>query len=297
MITLDKLKPGDIVPGDYRLTTKLSKHKYFMATWRATSTGGDDVALNLYSTTTYDSDPGYDPHDLHEAFEVLLPTLELLRTLPPTPGLAPLLNYIYDPDVLILVRKFYHDRLNDRYPAGKISADTVLENARQLATTFDALRRMVPEMSFFITPEHLMLEDDQVIVLDYGLEHLLKTIEYSYTGSRPVTARWNYEMGWYPSHLFKEGSIPPEYALALLYYYLRTGFGVFEHHDPALHAFSRINWDGITRYGEQGTLPDVLQNADSGEWSVIKAALARPTTFSSCAELVSALELALHSES
>ncbi len=280
MINSERLEAGEVIAG-YTLKQKLSKHKFFMSTWRATNPQGEDLALNIYSTTTYDGDHGFNAHDLHPPLQALLPTLDALKGLPPITGLAPLLDYHYTPQspVLALIRKFYPERLADHYLPGETAAADVMKLTGQIASVFDALRQHIPQMSFFITPEHLMLDGEQVMVVDYGIEKVLKTIDFSYYGARPLTARWRYEMGWYPSHFFT--TVPAEYALAMLYYYFRTGYGVFENRSipatdaavsPEYQPEYQIDWVALTRRGEQGDLPEPLQT-EKGEWAVIRRAL------------------------
>ena len=274
-------------------------------TYKARDATGNLVIVKEFFTSAF-VDTGID--DLRSGVNALLPQLQSLREFPGGVGTAPWLDMEDEGKVLRIVRPFYPMRLVDQFPPDPHNPPTVslLQAFRSMAEGIDQLSQYFPDMSFFICPGDLLGDGVTAVVADYGLVNLFNAIEGAYIGPRLLGKdffRWcNEAASCYPlgspTALINQlpGNIKPVFALASLYFYLRTGHGPFMVGMPStalegtLRAFMPF-WSANYRaeaYFRNGTLElDGLEL--EAERRILAQALDVKSLVKSCSELIDEL--------
>jgi hypothetical protein len=138
------LGPGDRLER-YILNGRLRRWDNSIQSWRASDSDGAEVVLRLYYMTAYERHYGYSSTDVSGVALALVPKLDSMISQRAGTGVAPWLRYHLNRDLNILIacRRYYPDRLVDRFPprdAGNEQSDPVLLRAlAEIASAVDAL--------------------------------------------------------------------------------------------------------------------------------------------------------------
>jgi hypothetical protein len=288
-------KPGDIVPGGYRLGERLGYKGFYIHSWRASDRHGKPVLLKIYHTVTSDDYPGA-PHDLRSQIEGFIWPIDSFVKLAPVMGLAPWITYHIDYAAkwLILCRKYYPDRLIDRFPVlraedrHKHPNQALLQAFQEIATGLDQLRQfMEPKsLTFNPSPDDLLMDGPDAVVADWGTVELEQLIEHSYDGPRPISESDSLAATCYGESLGPHGHADPQYCLAILYFYLRVGHSIFTPLSPGPDAAwdAYINHEAYLKTGQV----NLEELPNPRECEIIARALSVNATdrFTTCREFV-----------
>jgi hypothetical protein len=215
--------------------------------------------------TAYEGHYGCSSTDLRGVASALVPELNSMISQGVGTGIAPWLRYHLNRDlkVLIACRRYYPDRLVDRFPprsSGDEQRDPVLlRGLADIASAVDALGAQE------IDPNNLLMDGEHAFLSDFGpaLKRLGDEIRYA---SPPFLMR-------IPNPVLRSGW-GPQPNLAVFYYYLRTGVDE-----------KNLREDAATGELCLDALPDPLERA-----AVAKAMERNPAErFGSCAEFIAHL--------
>lgn len=213
------------IPGGYQLIAELGSQGSYIQTSRAKYANAE-VVVKLHSTFVQGERDLWTGNDLRDRVDRLCPYLDSLVAMPPTPGVAPWLQYhnLHRQCCFVICRRYYPERTIDRFrperevpdPLPSLDLVTAL---RSLATGLDYLSDRLGESYYpAITPNNIFMDGEQAVLVDYGLEELHDIIEQSYDGPRPVRVS--------PYDWLKFGSGRVETVLswlAAVYFHVRTG--------------------------------------------------------------------------
>jgi hypothetical protein len=299
---LIKIESGSDIPGGYRMIEKLGSIGFYINTWRAQDSNGQEVIVRFHWTAVHHDDfsPGPDMRDKISQFVV---QFERIINAPATVGLAPWLRYSCNPDdgYIFLVRQYYPTKLHERF--GSISEitditqrDELLTALKQLAEGLDNLYAKEKSITVDVHEDNLFVDGLQTVITDYGCPALRDLIETSYDGPRPLTVR-NFTNGQFVFLELTGGNVieKAQAALAAIYYRLRLGQSVFGDFTEEAKTTNVIQClmkarERVQAYlhTQQLELGNLLLPAEHS--AIIRALAIKPTErFRSCAEFVQSL--------
>lgn len=304
--------------GRYVLLRLLSSWAYIQS-WRARGDDGQDYVLRIFHSTYNQQGDGkwycgFDgmPHTFQAAddlrqYLVRYPAddVRTLMALPRHSNLAPLLNYELlnwkDAILGIVSRRFYPERLTDRFPANSEHPPlrSLLEIFFSLAQALDFLQDHMPNLNFDLAPGDLLLDGDTPVIADYALSKYNNSMD---SNNRMWSSRVEHEnRRSLVSNYSGTTKTEALYALATLYVYLRSRKMIFE--DPTApfptndDKMQRFVWlDGVfknaRKYEETGVL-SLPMLSDVDERAVVSKALMlkRSDRYPSCRSFVEALRV------
>lgn len=238
------MEPGDTIAW-HTLVEEIASIGWYIHVWRAQDGSRQDAVLWLFETVTGDDSLAPRIHDLWGDVAPLRRHLMALTRLEAMPGVAPWqeLHMPYRGRTLMLRRRWSPEMLTDRFPPAHTQnpdgtpARLFLEEMQDLAAGMDALHRTVyrPESPLRLLPRHLFMDGDSAVIADYGLDALIRVIEDSYDGPRPMYPLALAESLCYPDLAVHRASVAvdPVFALASVYFFLRTGHGAFARSVPS----------------------------------------------------------------
>ena len=255
-------------------------HTAAIQTWRALDTsitGHPELLLKIYSTRVFEGHYGFAPTT------ICLPQLDELMAHSHSPGVAPFLGYQVLPleHLLVCRRRCYPLRFIDCFPPG--SAHASVDPALWLAL-FDLAAGIDSLQPAGIALNNLLMDGSRAFLADWSpaLQSLTSAIEAE---SAPllVTAKstWNWNV------LFG-GAVGVQFALAALYYELRTNSTVFGPLDWRDRSGLNKGFLALSDYKVTGKVW-VDNLPDSRERSVIANALRKESLFPSCTAFVQEL--------
>jgi hypothetical protein len=271
---------GQCIAG-LELLERLGYHGAYIQTWKAAHPCDPDVSssramvvVRIVDAQTRDTDDyGREVHNLWAQIESLRPGLERNTGLAGR-GLIPL-ALAWDPEarLLILTRPFFPERFADRFPPcpTEPAPDEMITALGDTASGLDHVAAD-PGASLLLSRQNLVWHEGSAAIVDFGIEPLRGLIERSYDGPRFYSWRDRDEL--YP--VGHDSCSGPVFALASVYFALRTGRSVFAppgpHRGFAEHArWCRRRWQ---EYVDSGRLA-LDEIADGRERAILARAFDR----------------------